>query len=120
VDPRVRHHHLEGLDEVRGPGPRLLRVVQREDGLLRERRASTGELGGGQVVRIPARRDGRLHDLGIPPRALRLGDAACAVAVRPQELLDPVLPEARFDLQREERHHGRLVLPQPVVGRRLR
>jgi len=36
VDPRVRHRHLEAFDEGGGPGPRLLRVIQAENGMLRK------------------------------------------------------------------------------------
>lgn len=118
--PAVRHHQLEGLDEVRGPRPRLLGVVQTEDRLLRERGASIGELGGGHAGWITARRDGRFHHLGVPPRPLGFGDPAGAVAVRPHQLLDAAEPESRVDLKREERHHVHLGLAEQVVGRGLR
>ena len=88
VDARRLHHRLEALDDVGGPGARLMHAIHSDDGLLCERRAPVGELGVGDLVRALARGDGRRDHLGVPPRRLLLGDPAGAVAVDPEQSFD--------------------------------
>ena len=115
--PDAIHHHLERLDDVRGPGARLLRVIHGQEGLFRERRDPVGEFGVPDVLRTFALRQGGTEHLGLPPCRFLLGDPADAVALDAEQPLDSRRAEALGELHLDERHDRDLVLAQPIVGR---
>ena len=120
MDAGLRHQHLEGLDDVGGPGPRLMRVVHREDGLLGKGGDPIGELGVPDPLRTLAGGLESLDHLGGPPGGLLFGDPARALALDAEQALDRGGPEPLGDLELDERHDRHLVLAEPVVGQRFR
>src|SRR5439155_18803952 len=120
VEPAVLHQRLEAVDDVGGPGARLLHVIHGDHGLFREWSASIGEFDVRDPLAALARRYRWLDHLGVPPGALLFGHPTGAVAVDAEQPLDRGRPEPLRDLELDERHDRHLVLAEAVIRWRRR
>ncbi len=112
--------HLQAFDDGAGPGLCLLEVVHPEDGLLGQDAHPIREVGPEDLVGPLARRDGRHDDLGSPPGRLRLGHAAQAVALDPEQSLAGRRIEPGVDLRLDERGIRQLIVADQIVRTRRR
>ena len=108
--------HLEPVDDAGGPGSRLLDVVHRDHGLLRQDAHPVAEVDAQDLVGPHAGAHRGLDHLRYPRRRLGLGDPAHAVALGADQLLDRGRPEPAVELRLDHGDVRQLRVADAVIG----
>ena len=108
--------HLEPVDDAGGPGSRLLDVVHRDHGLLRQDAHPVAEVDAQDLVGPHAGAHRGLDHLRDPRRRLGLGHPAHAVAVRADQLLDRGRTEPAIELRLDHGDVRQLRVADAVIG----
>jgi hypothetical protein len=121
-EPGAVQRALDLLDQVLGPRVVLVRVVQGQQGLVRERIELVAPLGGELLLLRFVQPGGQLRqrDLRMPPVRLGLRDPPQGVAVDAEPPVDHGGVESLRELEADQREDLELVLAHRIVRARLR